>query len=433
MSPSLDPINPVPSNWAEKALLFLESYGFLPRTPAIRASDLRMCPRLYLIRRRFSVGSIHIPSKALNRGTWGHHIASIDPVMSPTFSGQDIPAFPTPADTDAFEARLEARLAEVEALHTALGSTPDQKAKGALRERKDAYAALAWYAALSRIPFVEPRSGSSLPSLRHWVHLPNFTVLGTEVECEIPGPRNTSLVCMFDVLLYNQASQTLYILDYKFTSHSPKYRLSFCPCEFQTTLYLDIARQALSFGLLHKRFPVLSPRTQLGGMYHIAIYTPSLQFGLEDRPFTTVTRPLKSGPRKGQLTTQNIYEGDPSPPLYFKRIAENMLGIDRYADLAPARAADPSVNASFTPISTLDTPYGDQYHARLSRLALMATRPAYPRDFLPDDSIPQFEGDPFVPFLLTSPYDWPGVLASNPLLTIQDAASSDRRAVRTTP
>lgn len=407
-------------DWGAPAAEYLAERGIVPSTPAIRSSDYRLLvgnPLLYFLKRRLRIDRIYSWSEALSRGSWFHTCAELDTDLGA--------ALPNEAYRDRFDTTLTKRLAELRTMAGRLQVSPEGTDALLQRERVDAYTALGWYVGASRTAL------PSYPSFRAWLNLPRYKILGREVQIEYPFARNTTALIQVDLLLLHAEKKVLYAVDYKTSSQSLVYRLSFCPTEFQTQFYTDVLRQALQSGMLHSRFPDLPRDVTFAGIFHLAISKPNIKFGASDRHFTESQHTITRGPRKGVVETRRDYFGEPDPALFFRRVTDHMMGVGQYADLNKDRQANPAVNSSFSPASLLDGAWGDVYRTRRDLLTTAATRSPYPLSFPPADTIPRDENDPYAPFLVTSPYDWPTIMAQSPNLTVLSQDQSDRRETPT--
>src|SRR6185312_8257420 len=68
----------------------------------------------------------------------------------------------------------------------------------------------------------------------------------------------------------------LWIVDFKTCEESPKVRLETCPFEFQTRHYLAIASKI--FGAIKAKYK-LADKVTFGGMIHVCIQKPTIDFG----------------------------------------------------------------------------------------------------------------------------------------------------------
>ena len=370
--------------------------GLVPRVPYVRASDWDTychCPFRYFLRRRLGLVRSFERSAALNYGSWFHVHAE--------------ETFQPPQVVDV-QGRFAARAAELKATAAVLDISLDKLRTVVETEERQMLEAGAWWEAVKEVPIAQ--YGTAYDFLRQR----SFRCLGTELGLRLriaglTGNRPFITACRLDMLLYNEEQNTLWIPDWKTCAEPTDIRLSTAPLEFQTWHYLKVVGLLLSKPELIRKWG-LKPDAKLGGMIHIAVQKPTISFGSKDRPFREETRALKSGPRKGQLTTERIYEGEPSYPNYIARVKDWYLARGEYTHLASERLGIPPVNISFTKSAVLLDPKVDNwYHGILKRLANASQCAAHLDQFPPSARHLREYGrlDQYAPFYDAPMEDWP--------------------------
>ena len=380
------------------ARLWLEDKGLVARTPALRSSDFESilsCPFQYYLSRRLGIVSALRWSAALSRGSWFHRRLELFQKTK----------------TEAFEQMLRWLAESQEKLEVLLnnrGVKASAKANIFDREEKDMLMALSWFEAMQQ--FQVPGKGSVID----YLHKPWFRVIGSEIVGEYNHPEYGRLLAQFDVLLYHKKQNALYIVDAKTCTGSTIQRLSTCPIEFQTQHYIHILNFLVKSGEVSKQYD-LPEDVRVGGMIHIAVQKPSIEFGMNDRDFELVNHELKRGPRKGQIEQRRIYSGEPRWENYRDRCKRWFLAEGEYEDKKPERVSDPPVNFSHTfASSTLDREGTCEYHSRLQWVHSFATREGTPGSFpMSANHLRNFGRlSPFAPFYLTRVEDWPSIITS---------------------
>lgn len=370
-------------------------------TPPIRSSDwstVSSDPFSYLLHRRLSLASPLSYSRALSRGSWFHTRAEF--FFNP---------LPLPSIRAALSRLLLLRLAELTATCNTLGIVNESRASILERETRDCAASCAWFENALELP-VPTSSGTPHPLRDHFSH---FRVLSIEPRlcARLPGHSATCLLAQPDALLYHTRQHLLYALDWKTCSETATTRLASCPIDFQSRHYPFVLHSILP--LLISTYS-LDPSTTIGGMYHVALQKPTIDFGMNDRPFTLDTSPFKSGPRAGTPRNEKIYSGEPSYPLYLARVRRWYLALDEYSHLSSSRTAGDILNVSRLTPEVLDKDTLPEYLRQLSTIyehAIAEPRPtSFPRS---SSGVTDRYGrlTPFAPFYLTDPSAWPEVCA----------------------
>jgi hypothetical protein len=361
---------------------WLEAHGIFARLPPIRSSDyrlLRSCPRTYYLSRRLGLVKAMQYSRALNRGSWVH-LAFACILSDPMSRAAEL--------EDAIVARCE----ELRDVCKVLGVSPDKIREIVAREEQDARTSIAWFNAALTIT-----DGSGRTLAQRFAE--DWTIIAQEPEIH-HGDR----LIQPDVLLKDKAGK-VWIVDFKTTSLSTNARLQTCPLEFQTQHYYHTLSDAVANGNYENYGPI-------GGVLHIAVRKPSIEFGSKDRPFTLDESPFKSGPRKGEPRNERIYTGEPDPALYEQRCIDWYLGRGEYSHLEPERLTDPCVAISTTSSELLscDDLYSE-YNARLRFIRSYTSRKSQPAQFEIGDPVVQHgTPSPYMTFHAVEPGKWPEVI-----------------------
>lgn len=431
---------------------FLESRGIVPINPTIRSSDFGLvdaCPFTYLLTRRLGLTSLLRYSEALSRGSWFHTALEL------TFQHRENETLRA-----AYAAVLDRRVAELKTLGAHMG--PAQLASVIDRERVDAKTSLAWYLASRTY------TNFKVSSLRHpWplqLTQPPFLWLGSEITLKCPLNTKPKLdrVVQLDALLYNQDTNRLWVLDAKTTSLRPWVRAQQCPYEPQTFHYLDVVDELLPSLQTTYNLPT---DCKLGGMVHLIVQKPTIEFGMSDRPWWFAATSKRSDlratatfvPGKGwklaslRLSTGEIvssetdrpmpeyeasawcektagvqckkeFSGEPDPLVYESRCASWYCGTGDYIDKAEERMHPEftPINYSFTAASILlDTRFRTEYTARLDRVISFARAPLLLDNFprTPDGMVDfSREPSPWAPFFGAPVSNWPSLMLQSNLV-----------------
>lgn len=406
MPPTMPTISPVSTRGPE-VIPWLESQGLVARTPSLRSSDyntLRGCGFQYYLTRRLGLIPALSWSEALSRGTWVHQCTQYL-----LHSDLDIRV--------AIETRLKLRLAELEGLCSKMGIIGESKDSVLTQEKQDALCAMAWFLNARSLPITTP-TGQSFGSLKdffgasHW-RLPIANDKDPAIELEVrttfPGHEVPSIITI-DRLLYHTGQNSLWIVDWKTCSESTDIRLQTCPVEFQLWHYLMVLEHALATGLLETLG--LPGDTTIGGMLHVAVQKPTINFGMNDRDFILDTSPFKSGPRKGLPRNEKNYVGEPRFENYLKRVESWYKGEGDYQHLTAEREGVCPVALSWTPYSVIDADLRSEYHSCLNELHAAAIAPPIPRNYPRNASYIRAHKklSPYAPFHLSDPSKWPEIM-----------------------
>ena len=389
MPPEIEPI-PFPETRGEDSRLWLEAHGLRDMEPYIRSSDygmIRRCPFTYYLSRRLGLVKGLRYSEALSRGTWVHHRF----------------ALVTLSDAEAQQTMykiLDNRLDELKLYCKDAGISSEGRREILHREEKDFLVSNAWFEAALSVPCVERKTLGQWLLGDEWVHV------GQELLI-----KQGSKVVQPDLLLYNKLSNKLWIVDFKTCAGSPHDRLQTCPYEFQTQHYFHTVRLSMVCDDLLKVLELPS-NAELGGVMHIGIRKPTIQYGMNDRPYHLNTSPLKSGPRKGQPRNTKVFAGEPSPDIYRERCIRWYHGLDEYEHLAPERVTDPPVNISYTHgVMLLAKDMQLMYHQRLDTVRTLRDCPCQPDQFEIGEVTSMTGKLPtYSPFIMSPVHKWPDII-----------------------
>lgn len=435
---------PLPTDRAKSARQYLESEGLVPRVPSIRSSDYSSAlsdPFGYYVRRRLGLIPALSYSEALSRGSYFHTLFAL-------YDRDD--------RWQIFKRQCAARLTEINNICKDLRIAESHRADAVQNERIDQAMASAWYNAFENLPCIKGQSALDLLS-------DNFVKLGSEVRLTWIDERfpKTRQVAQLDLLLLNRKTNKLWIVDAKTTASPPLIRLSTVKEEFQTMHYLHALEWFFTRGLLHKQYD-LPPNVQLGGMMHMAILKPSIQFGQADRDFHWESDGKRTGiagrimrspvnlqdqgdyvikwtrnqpspePCCGTMEEclhvlhevtgkkpEKIYQGEPSLAKYMERCTRWYKGEGEYLDRAPDFHNDPPVNFSYTHASVmLDKDWRLDYLSRVAMIYKLATQEANPCNFLKNIDAIRMGSKlaNYSPFYLTEPKDWPALVQTQQFL-----------------
>ena len=383
------------------AKLFLDEAGIPARVPNIRSSDYELVlsnPFIYYLTRRLGLCSAFTPSTALARGSWFHAMFEHDDLSQPEPSITGI------------EALVGKRRQEIGDTCSELGIVGETRSKILTEIQRDADVARAWYDATHNLPLPSP-----FDSWRAYLRRDYWQLMGRELRVEIPQRKGPSLVAQFDALFYHKKHNTLWIVDFKTTSHDPKLRALTVTREFQTQHYLSILRKAIDT----KAFDFTLPSNcEVGGMMHIIVQKCHLEFGMSDRNFSLEPFTPTRGPNKGVTRYEKNYHGDPVYSNYLGRVSRWYRCVDEYADLKPKRETSPAVNISLTTFTdVLDSEGQQEYDDRLELIESYALCQAYPSNFRLSTSslISHSEPSPWAAFAFTPVQSWPDLLNHNQL------------------
>lgn len=444
MPPEVSPVQ-MPTDRGRSARQYLESEGLVPRIPSIRSSDYSSAlsdPFGYYLRRRLGLTPALSYSEALSRGSYFHTLFAL-------YDRDD--------RWQIFKRQCASRLAEINNICKELRIGETARADAIQNEQIDQAYASAWYNAFENLPCLNSTSALDLLS-------DNFVKIGAELRLTWIDERfpKTRQVAQFDLLLLNRKTNKLWIVDAKTTASPPLVRLSTVKEEFQTMHYLHALEWYHERGLLRKQFDRIPANAEIGGMMHVAILKPSIQFGQADRDFHWESEGKRTGisgrimrspvnlqefgeyvikwtrnqpspePCCGTMDEclhvlhevtgkkpERVYQGEPSLQNYMARCMRWYRGQGEYLDKAPDFVNDPPINISYTHASTmLDKDWREDYLARVAMVYDLATREANPCNFLKNiDAIRMGSRlAHFSPFYLTEPKEWPSLVQAQHFL-----------------
>ena len=409
MPPEVESV-PIPTGRGQDAQKWMEYHGIAGTTPSIRSSDyegILHCPFQYYLSRRLGLSPALRWSKALSRGSWFHRRLELY---------RDTPEV-IASYTDKM---LTDRLEELEEICKTVGIKGESKDKILERETKDFQCAMAWYEVAMNLQIPQ-----KIPTAHEFLKQDHFQHLGSEVGIRLHMPHThrtgkVQITGMFDTLLYHKEQNSVFIVDAKTTAISPEERLITCPLEFQTQHYMMVLNFAIEAGFLQKIYG-LPEDVRVGGMVHIGIQKPTIEFGMKDRDCEEYEHVLQRGPRKGQIEIRKNYEGEPRFENYLERCEDWYRGQGEYEHLAERWAMSPPVNYSLTYGTLLnDEDYIDEYYSRVALVRNYVQCKAIPKNFPRSAShLRQFgRMSPFTPFYLTPPKEWPDIIKAESFIQI---------------
>ena len=410
MPPEVESV-PIPGGRGQDAQKYMEYHGIVDTTPSIRSSDyegILHCPFQYYLSRRLGLSPALRWSKALSRGSWFHRRLELY---------RDTPEVVAKAANEMLEDRLE----ELEEICKSIGIKGESKDKVLDRERKDYSCAMAWYEVAMDLQL----SHKKVPTAHEFLKQEHFVHLGSEVGIRLHMPHThkvgkVMLTGMYDTLLYHKEQNSIYIVDAKTTAGSPEERLMTCPLEFQTQHYMMVLKLAIEANLIQPLYD-LPKDVRVGGMVHIAVQKPTIEFGMKDRDCEEYEHELSRGPRKGQIEIRKNYSGEPRFENYLRRCEDWYRGQGEYEHLAERWNSSPPLNYSLTYGTLLqEEDYLDEYYARVALIRQYVQCKAIPKNFPRSAShLRQFgRMSPFTPFYLTHPKEWPDIIKADSFMQV---------------
>ena len=397
----------------------LALHGIVEKRPPVRSSDFRMLgsPFHYYLTRKLGLVPALRYSTALSHGSWFH-------------SALELLLNPMSTETGAYgmyQSRVEKRFEELRGVCTTL-AIGDQRMREIISvEDRDAQTAWAWALCVKDLPIEGSLAGGR--SLQEFLADDQFVnvcqecTIRTEIQVD---NRSAPVECVaqFDMLLFHKQQRSLWIVDYKTTSLSPRIRAASCPIEPQTQHYMHIVQSLLATGQLQKMMD-LPDDTTVGGMLHAVIRKPTISFGQLDRDFTLDTTPFKSGPRKGEPRNEKVYIGEPRLENYIERCIRWYRGQEEYAHLVGERVTEPVINLSFTSgTALLDKSWGDQYRARLRAINHWRVAQCEPENYpWPTEVHSGGTMDTYAPFVLRPVSEWPDIVMQEGFVIVDRDAS----------
>ena len=400
--PPVPMTHPWPKTLGRDAYEYLQSFGINAIVPPLRSSDYGTClsdPFAYYMARRLGVVPAMKWTKALNRGTWMHlrfqhyHRSILDA-------------------RQRMEHALAERLSELTEMCKEIGIVGSSLTGILEREERDMRSSLAWYEAARELPCLDGQSFEDVLLSPRWHRMGTEFRLVTSIKTD-DRARPIRCICQPDLLLYNKEDNTVWIVDLKTTAVSPKMRLTAVPVEFQCEHYMFSVSELMKTGQIQKAFKIPRDAT-VGGMMHLAIRKPTIEFGMKDRDYTMDMTPLKSGPRKGLPKNVKVYEGEPRFDNYLLRCHDWYHAKGDYLDKESEWEEDPPVNISITKASLLvDPAVNRRYRDRVRLVQHYAIQDPYPENFpMPDRVAHMGRFSTYSPFMLSPVGDWPSLIQS---------------------
>lgn len=387
-----------PSRELPDVVQFLTEAGMPPRIPPVRSSYVNDCLDdpfyFYLttilgITHRFSI------SDALTRGSWLHKAFE--------YIGRDKPEIARLLHDD-----LEQRLCELRSVAEEFGIDGLKLDEILNDEREDFNCATGWMDAALNV-----HVGDMEGTLSEFLLRPSWRVLGKEALFILNEGRGLARVIQVDRLMYDEATNAVWILDPKTCPKSAKARLSICPVEFGTRHYVNTLTEFVRNGMLQTQFD-LPKDVQVGGMIHIAIQKPTIKMCDEDRDFVFFEHTLTRGPRKGEVEVRKEFKSaEPTHANYVARCARWYLGQGEYEKYRAERSADPPVNLSYTSANSVyDEEAQYRYNTDLSLYFQMAYRTPAPINFRQNAQTLNRHGNisKFAPFYTCPIEQWPEIM-----------------------
>jgi len=410
MPPEVENV-PIPKGRGQDAQRWMEYHGIVDTTPSIRSSDYEgvlHCPFQYYLSRRLGLAPALRWSKALSRGSWFHKRLELYRETPEVIK-------------NATSVMLDDRLEELEEICQAIGIKGESKDKVLDREKKDFDCAMAWYEVSMNLQIPQQK----VPTVHEFLKQDHFRHLGSEVGVRLHMPSDhrsgkVRLTGMYDTLLYHTEQNSIYIVDAKTTAASPEERLITCPLEFQTQHYMMTLKLSLEAGLLQPIYD-LPKDVRVGGMIHIGIQKPTIEFGMKDRDCEEYEHTLTRGPRKGQVEIRKNYSGEPRFENYLLRCEDWYRGQGEYEHLAERWAMSPPINYSLTYGTLLeDEDYEDEYYARVELIAKYVKCKAFPKNFpRSTNHLRQFgRMSPYTPFYLTPVKEWADIIHAESFIQV---------------
>lgn len=399
MPPPIQSI-PLPTTRGTDARDFLEYNGLTAIIPTIRSGHYETClsdPFFYYLTSRLGLKPALSWSESLSRGGWLHGRARL--------LWSEVDGLLPPEIMAGFNKAFEHRCSELVQIGKSIGMGADGLTEVLNREKKDFLCAIGWFQAARQVNIAGKGTIASV------LAGPSMRCLGTEIVLTHTDPLypKTPIVATLDALLYNSATNELWIPDWKTTSDPAKVRLASCPIEQQTWTYMIVVKKLLP--LLIQRYN-LPADVKLGGMIHIAIEKPTIELSGFDRDFTIEDFTPSSGKNKGITRQEKKYHGEPTLDNYIRRCSRWYLAQGEYLDLAPEWAANPPVNFSYTHAEAcLDEGTLQEYDERVALVYRYATCPPEPRLFPRSSSITNYgKLSPYAPFYLSPVAQWPEII-----------------------
>ena len=379
--PIVPPI-PYPRDHLRSAYEYLGSQGFTPREVVpLRSSSLQTAisdPFLFYLTNKLCMVPMTNASEALVYGSWFHAL----------FESLDKAPFEAVSSFGAI--RLAARLSELETQMGQWGASSEEIGAAKEFETESYKKALTMFQCVTNIPFYVSFLGTRV-TLREFIS--RFRILASEFELTYTDPAHPTvpIVAVYDLLLYEEQSKGVWIMDPKTTSKTAKERLAQVPTDFQTTLYPDVLNKQFEF--VREKFS-LPKDAFFGGMIHVALQKPTIRFDKRvDRPFVWEQHTITRGPRKGMIDLKKNYTSDvPSLEIFLERLKRWYAATEEYADERPEREAFPVIDLSFSSAPYCLEGLAYIHQPRMEYLFEMCERAPYPGLYLknPGPDLPLF-------------------------------------------
>jgi hypothetical protein len=405
-----------PIGSGQSAIDWMSHHGYTPCTPNCSPSALDTAmsnPFVYLLSSRYRLAPRYERIEAFSRGIWFHK--RFEYLLYP--------------DNEA-----RTMMSRAWSLHQrnllndfrTSGVSRDKQSQILEEDRHDMQTTTAWFDAARTVPI--GRHGT----FEHILKNGHFTILDQEVTLVHQAEARKSqgsypLKGRIDGLLLNNRDNTLWVLDLKTTGKQtpPLDRMAQCPYDTQTLHYIRMLH--LMQGHIIDTYK-LDPSTTVGGMIHLVVAKPPIEYGENDRPYTLDTTPLKSGPNKGKPKNKRVYSSVPNLAMYTARCREWFLGEGDYLHEAEDRKLSPKINISYTKISPeFDHDDWFSYHQLLHNYERLSMGPALLQRFYKH---PSGASGPYAPFYPAHPRDWPSIIQEHgfryrPLTADEPGVSSD--------
>lgn len=366
-----------------------------PIVPPARTSDYKLAladPFGYFLHRRLGMAHCLYDSEALSEGSWAHKALELDDFADTTYS---------PLSRAAYEACLERVLLEKEhAAYTIMGLPYETVLKIKEDETRRAQKALALYCIARNTPV-----GATFRGLRAFLNQPDIRIVGRELRLQAVL-WGVETVGIMDLLVLNERTGLLWIIDAKTTKMRAHVRATSCSIEPQTLIYPRLVEANLD--AIRAANPTLDIRG-LGGFCHWICERPEIRMSGKDRDYEDVPHTLKSGPRKGQIEIRRQYTSEePRFENYLKRVKDWFLGEGEYISEASLLSAEPRVEFSVVSWSNIQPREQDARNilTAINWWRLQEPDPAlFPKN--PNSILSRGEPSIFADFYLTSPNVWP--------------------------
>ncbi len=256
----------------------LTDIALVPVTPTIHSSDESTVlgdPFKFFLRRRLGLICLLEYSQALNRGQWLHL----------AYQHSD-------SKTGEFDAAKLAHIAIERHADTIIRLRSNRIGGDTItdfggRDQDDMHIAAAWWNGARQI--VMPNSDTIIDYFAG----PDWVLLDRELDLKADASFTEDFTGGFhyrvhpatiriDALYYHKKLNAIFPVDLKSCSETPWTRAQRCEIEFQRQLYLDVTERKL---MTLKKNYCIPTDAHLGGMIHVIIQKPPLEFGQKDRRY----------------------------------------------------------------------------------------------------------------------------------------------------